>query len=178
MSKSKFQLRPKFWVQDLVEVFNITPILNSNDLKNVMKLNPLWTSRCSKQKSDKTKNMTPSEFYVGPTNLQFYDYMNKNNLRYGIISDYYGLLYDNDKIDYYDVHPSEIDDKIKQALGKVIQDKAQKEGYNEIIFFNSSPVMSKPYFEMLHYSNLDIYYVTSLKLLDIINNEKTQYKLF
>jgi hypothetical protein len=50
----------------------------------------------------------------------------------------------------------------KKMLGKEIQKKAELRGYNKIIFYNNSPLMSKPYFEMLSQSGLKIFFTTKL----------------
>lgn len=173
----KIQLRPKYWKEDLTNNFKITHIDTSTELSELLKEPILWTSRCSKTKTD-TDRALPRDFYVGPLNLLFYEYMEKFKYKYGIISDFYGMIYYDEYVDNYDVHPSALNDEQKVQLGQVIANRAKERGYNKVIFFNTSPVMSRPYFEMLHYSGLDVYYISNIRLLDEIHNKKIQNTLF
>lgn len=127
--------------------------------------NVLWTSRCSKTKTDK-QTAIPKDFYIGSINLAFYERMELHGLRYGIISDFYGLVMDNETIDSYDLHPTALSAEEKKQLGAVIREKTLAQGYDELVFYNSSPLMSRPYFEMLYWSGLPIYFISKLDILD------------
>jgi hypothetical protein len=89
--------------------------------------------------------------------------MEEHSLRYGVLSDKYGLHLDDEKLPYYDVHPSKLNQRNKEELGRLIRDKAIAQGFTAFIFYNPSPLMSVPYFEMLYCSGLDLFYTTRLK---------------
>lgn len=88
--------------------------------------------------------------------------MEELKLDYAILSDFYGLHFAEDWQASYDTHPSALDAQQKQALGREIGALARARGFNVIIFYNNSPVMSRPYFEMLSQSGLDICFATRL----------------
>lgn len=121
----------------------------------------LWVTRCSKTKSGVDRG-TPKELYVSPVNRHFYRRMEKQGLRYGVLSDKYGLHFDDEELPYYDVHPSDLSQHDKERLGQIIRDKALRQGFTQVIFYSPSPLMSVPYFEMLHHSGLDMLYTTRL----------------
>lgn len=125
--------------------------------------NTLWTTRCSKIKNGIDRG-TPKELYVSTVNKYFYRCMEDRGLLYGVLSDKYGLHVCNEKLPYYDVHPSDLSQCEKQQLGRLIRKKALTRGFGAMIFYNPSPLMSVPYFEMLHYSGLDVLYTTRLNL--------------
>lgn len=131
----------------------------------------LITSRCSKTKTGKD-SATPKEFYVSDINLNFYAAMENAGFYYGILSDKYGIHFCDEKLDYYDIHPSELTKEKKVELGKIIGEKVSKLGYEAIIFYNTSPLLSLPYFEMLENSGLKIYYVSKLDLFSQLKTRK------
>lgn len=153
------------WRKHLQEV-NITYINDNNMFKKIYNpRNTIICSRCSKTKTGKNK-ATPKEFYVSPLNLKFYRSMEKNSLYYAILSDKYGIHFCDEYLDFYDVHPSILTKIQKVKLGGIIRNKCNKRNYKNIIFYNSSPLMSSPYFQMLLYSGLKIYFVTDLNVFD------------
>lgn len=123
----------------------------------------LWVTRCSRTKSG-VHCGTPKELYVSSANRYFYRCMEKEDLRYGVLSDKYGLHFDDEELPYYDVHPRDLSRHDKEWLGQMIRDKALRRGFTQVIFYSQSPLMSVPYFEMLYYSGLDIFYTTALSL--------------
>lgn len=127
------------------------------------KTNTIICSRCSKTKTGKNK-ATPKEFYVSSVNLKFYKAMEDNSLYYAILSDKYGIHFCDEELDYYDVHPSQLTNAHKIALGKIIEKKCRDRGIEKIIFQYESPIMSKPYFEMMMNTNLELYYVNTKKV--------------
>ena len=124
----------------------------------------LWVTRCSKTKNGVASG-TPKELYVSPVNKYFYRCMERQGLRYGVLSDKYGLHFDNEELPYYDVHPSDLSQHDKERLGQLVRDKTLAQGFTQIIFYNPSPLMSVPYFEILHYSGLEVFYTTRLDFL-------------
>lgn len=116
---------------------------------------------CSKTKSG-LLTAFPKEFYVSARLLRFYQWCEKNNQLYGILSDKYGIRWMDQKLKYYDIHPSGLSTLEFQSLGKKIAKECIKRGINVLIFQNSSPLMSRPYFKMLFYSNIKFYYISKL----------------
>lgn len=92
--------------------------------------------------------------------------MNKYKLNYGVLSDKYGIHMFDEKLSYYNIHPHELTWKDKKRLGNKISKKIKKYGFNELVFYFPSPLLSKPYFEILWYSKLHISYISSIKLVD------------
>lgn len=134
----------------------------------------LWVTRCSKTKNDIARG-TPKQLYVSPVNKYFYQQMESHNLRYGVLSDKYGLHLDNEKLSYYDVHPRELDHEDKMQLGEFIRRKAESSGFFQIVYYSPSPLMSIPYFQMLELSGLDSFYTTRLNFAQVIHpNELCQ----
>lgn len=101
--------RSKKWINVFNTEYKFNYIQKFNDIPE----NALWTTSCSKTKSGR-KNGLPEQFYKGRYNELFYRYMNKFNLKYGILSDKYGIHMYNEKLDYYNIHPSKLTINDKQ----------------------------------------------------------------
>lgn len=125
----------------------------------------LWTTSCSKTKFSRKKGI-PTEFYRGRYNLLFYKYVQQYELDFGVLSDKYGIHLQDEYLEYYDVHPTELTMDDKKNLGKIIKKKVKENGHKRLIFYFPSPLMSKPYFEMLWFSKLPVFYISKIKLLD------------
>jgi hypothetical protein len=145
------------WRQEIRERWGIKILENMDCLPEAV----LWTTRCSKTKNDVNCG-TPKELYVSSVNKYFYKCMERQGLRYGVLSDKYWLHFDNEELPYYDIHPSDLSRHDKKRLGQLIRDKATAQSFTQVIFYSPSPLMSVPYFEMLHYSDLDLFYTTRL----------------
>lgn len=147
------------WKQEIFDLWGIRLLSN-------MKLQSecfLWTTRCCKTK--RTGNVgRPKDFYISPIVQFFCRLMEQNGLTYGILSDNYGLHLDSEDLEYYDIHPSSLILEDKERLGHLIRHKALANGFDSIVFYSPSPLMSIPYFEMLGYSGLNIWYTTRLTL--------------
>jgi hypothetical protein len=124
----------------------------------------LWATSCSKTK--KIARGFPKQLYNGRYNQLFYKYMDAYGLEYGVLSDKYGIHLYDECLDYYDVHPSELNIRDKQKLGEMVRKKLRKYGFKKITFYHPSPLRSKPYFHILWFSRLPVYYITNIKLLD------------
>lgn len=146
------------WRQEILERWGINSLENTTSLSEAV----LWITRCSKTKNDIHRGK-PKHLYVSSINKYFYRFMEEHSLRYGVLSDKYGLHLDDEKLPYYDVHPSKLNQRNKEELGRLIRDKAIAQGFTAFIFYNPSPLMSVPYFEMLYCSGLDLFYTTRLK---------------
>jgi len=145
------------WKEEITEQWGIEVI---NDSVAVPR-HVLWTTRCSRTKEDRQRGL-PEEMYVSALNRYFYRYVKSHGLRFGVLSDKYGLHLDTERLAYYDVHPRDLSATQKMLLGRLIARKASAKGFSTILFYNSSPLMSKPYFEMLAHSGLRILYMTRL----------------
>jgi len=151
----------KKWKTALTKQFRFKYIDNKKDIPD----NALWTTSCSKTKSGKKKGV-PIEFYQGRYNLLFYKFMENYELDYGILSDKYGVHLADEKLNYYDIHPSKLSFGDKEKLGKKIRLKVKKKGFKEIVFYYPSPLQSKPYFDMLWFSKIPVYYISRIRLLE------------
>lgn len=120
----------------------------------------LWTTRCSKTKT--VPMGTPEQLYVSSSNLYFYQFARAAGLRFGIVSDKYGMHFDDEPLPYYDIHPGQLHADDKRQLGAIVGEKVSARGYSELVFYNASPLMSVPYFEILSFSGLSLYYTTRL----------------
>jgi len=142
------------------EVFDLWGIRLLGDIQWESK-SFLWTTRCCR-----TKHVAPvgkpKDFYFSPIVQLFCKFVEKNGLKYGILSDKYGLHLDSEELEYYDIHPASLTSQDKEKLGQLIREKVLRISSDSIVFYNPSPLMSIPYFEMLHYSGLNIWYTTRL----------------
>lgn len=154
--KDSSMLSGSNWRQYLPEVWNI----NIMDQFNFDLQSYLWTTRCSKTKA--ISQGFPKEMYVSAANLYFYRFVEQAGVRFGILSDKYGLHMDDESLGYYDIHPEALTSADKCRLGETIGNKAQLAGFGKIIFYNASPLMSKPYFEMLSRTGLNVSFTTRL----------------
>lgn len=154
------------WKGFIYNKFGIITINNSDSklIKNFLcNKKVVFTSRCSKTKGNINDRCVPKEFYL--SNLlvdKFYPFCERFNIPYGIISDKYGILFMDEKLLFYDIHPSSLSIQDKKILGGIIKKKCFEKGYDTIVFYNTSPLMSFPYFEILYYSGLNIFYITKL----------------
>jgi len=145
------------WKQEIKDYFGIS-YTDPQDAPG----DALWVTRCSKTKLCQLGKSIPKYFYVSVQNLRFYASMESYGQHYGILSDKYGIHFDDEELEFYDIHPSELTAADKQKLGEIIRKKCLERGWTKLIFWNSSPIMSKPYFEILAASKLEIYYTTQL----------------
>lgn len=120
-----------------------------------------WATRCARIKAAAGAG-TPDELYRSPVTGRFYRFVRHHGLRFGVLSDLYGLHLDRERLGAYDVHPSELSADRKRDLGALIGRRVRAEGFDRLVFVNSSPLRSRPYFEMLAASGLDVSYATRL----------------
>jgi hypothetical protein len=100
--------------------------------------------------------------YDSYVNRYFYRFALERELPFAIISDKYGLHYSDEKLPYYNKHPSSLTKHEKLLLGKEICRKAKSREFDKIVFYNNSPLMSKPYLEMLSSAGLPSFFTTRL----------------
>lgn len=159
---------PTNWESHIFQEYNIEMIKSVESLQGIFEENQvLFTTRCSKTKIKESGVFYPHQLYTNRENIQFYSVMNKNNFNFGIISDLHGLVFSDEMISPYDKHPSELSPEDYINLGGTINDKMSSRNYDTLIFYNSSPKLSTPYFKILKQSKLKVYYITKLELMDL-----------
>ncbi len=121
---------------------------------------PLWCTRCAPVKG--VDRGVPSRLYRSRLISGFFALMERSSRRYGVLSDLYGLHMDDEDLAGYDLHPSRLTAEDKLRLGGVVGTKARLHGFQEVVFYNSSPLRSVPYFEILAASGLSVWYTTRL----------------
>ncbi|MGN6547199.1 MAG: hypothetical protein ACTHK7_19255 [Aureliella sp.] len=144
------------WREQLFDRWGI-PTLDAFDASLAQ---ALWTTRCSKTKN--VERGTPEELYGSSSNQYFYHFARRANVRFAIVSDKYGLHFDDESLAYYDIHPGQLGLDDKRRLGAIVREKAACRGYSQLVYYNASPLMSVPYFEILAESGLKIVYTTRL----------------
>ena len=150
----------KDWKTKIKNDFGIIAINTSEELTHIINAqNTIITTRCSKTKTGKNRAI-PKHFYVSDLNIKFYDAMDSNDYYYGILSDKYGIHFKDEELDYYDIHPSSLTSERKIELGEMIKEKVIARGYESLIFYNTSPIFSKPYFDMLKILDIPVYFFT------------------
>lgn len=121
----------------------------------------LPVTSCSRTKGGIDSGV-PKEFYISKRNLAFYSWCEYHHLPYGILSDKYGLHYYTEKRDWYDIHPSELGDNEFRVLGEKVKQSMKKYKLKGLVFCNSSPYMSIPYFKIMKFSGAETIFVTKL----------------
>ena len=149
------------WRTEVPRVFGITPAA-----PETLPVDALLTTRCSVTKKGGQSEAVPKDFYVSPLNLRFYRVCEQLGRRYGILSDLYGIHFDDEELPFYDIHPSELTDDRLIELGTMIGTKCRQRRIERLAFYNTSPIMSKPYFCMLAASGLETYFLTQLPRFD------------
>lgn len=96
--------------------------------------------------------------------------MENNNYNYATISDKYGIVFPNDLIENYDLHPSKLTEQEKLNLSFKIKNQL-RDKYDTIVFYNSSPLMSIFYLKILKRTELKVYFVSKLDVLNKINKK-------
>lgn len=152
----------KNWKREIKEEFKIIHVTDLSKIRELNKNGGLICTRCSKQKTGTTEKTFPKNLYTGAINLTFYKWCDFFGFKYAILSDLYGLVYFDEKVQRYDKHPSALEEKDFIKLAKTIKKKMKKKKYTSFIFHNTSPIMSKPYFYMMYLTGLPIYFVTKL----------------
>lgn len=157
IAKTKHTNLTANWKQEILHLWGVRLLADTQWEPQAF----LWTTRCCKTKHDRTVGR-PKDFYISPVVQFFCRLMMQHKLRYAVLSDKYGLHLDTENLEYYDVHPRWLTQQDKRQLGQLIHKKASDAGFSSIAFYSPSPLMSIPYFEMLHYSGLNIWYTTRL----------------
>ena len=126
----------------------------------------LWATRCCRIKSG--LGGRPREMYRSPLVQHFLAFAEASGLAYAIVSDKYGLHFPEERVAYYDLGPWDLSSVARKALGEVVGAQAQERGHKEILFYNTSPLMSRPYLEILSSSGLRVFFTTRLPKLEAL----------
>lgn len=124
----------------------------------------LFVTRCCGVKA-KIKRGCAKDLYISSINQNFYKVMEDNGYNYATISDFYGLVYPQQVIDNYNLHPSELTEEQKIKLVDTVKSQLQGK-YDRIIFYNTSPLMSVFYLRILRKTVPELYFMSKLSLLE------------
>ncbi len=159
------KINGKTWIEDLKK-YGIVYLDLPKDFFDILKVkdfNYLICSRCSKTKGKNTGDkIVPKNLYISSQNIRFYQWCENNRFEYGILSDLYGLFMYNEKKEFYDVHPSSLSEDDFITLSEKIKGQMISRGFDTFIYYNSSPLMSIPYFKMMILTGFKIFYITKL----------------
>ena len=154
----------KNWEEEIKEHYGIIHVKSLKEVRELQKNGSLLCSRCSKQKINVSGKSIPKYLYTGNLNRSFYRWCEFYNFNYAILSDKYGVIYDNEKVERYDKHPSTLEEQDFIKLAQTIKKKMKKGKYKSFTFYNTSPIMSKPYFYMMYLTGFPIYFITKLHI--------------
>ena len=153
-------LNTRTWRKKIKESYGIQYV-SQKEIEGIIGApNLLWVTRCCLAKS--CASGLPTEMYNSSILRYFYRFAQEKGLHFAIVSDKHGLHFSDERLPYYDIHPSMLSAEDKKRLGAVIRSKADSRNLKGIIFYNNSPLMSKPYFEMLSESGLEVFFTTRL----------------
>lgn len=160
-------IRPKHWEVDTLNNYNIKHLKSLKEVKDLLNNGAVMCSRCSAIKTTTLQEAVPKDFYLSTINKNFYKWCEFSKFPYAILSDLYGLHWYDVKEKTYDIHPSSLKEEDFHRLSKIIKERVLDRGYTSLIFYNSSPVMSKPYFYMMYLTGLPVYFITKLHIKKI-----------
>lgn len=152
-------------INNWLKANGIRYIQTRDEMDEVIKRGGLFCSRCSKTKSTGKLADVPRNFYISPLNINFYNACESRGFRYAILSDEYGIHFDDEKLAFYDMHPSKLTQNDYIGLALHIKRKCKERGIKELIFYNTSPLMSKPYFKMMKMSKVPFCYFSKIDLI-------------
>ena len=75
----------------------------------------------------------PSELYISPRIQEFIKFCKLYNLAWAVFSDYYGLVFENEKIKWYDKSPDYVTSEEYQRLLDITLIKLTD--YDEVVFY-------------------------------------------
>ena len=160
-------LRPKHWEEDTLNNYGIKYLKSLSEIKVLLSEGAILCSRCSAIKTVILEKAVPKDFYLSNINKNFYKWCEFNNFEYAILSDLYGLHWFDVEEKTYDIHPSSLTEEDFHKLSTIIRKRVIDRGYKSLIFYNTSPVMSKPYFYMMYLTGLPVYFITKLHMKKI-----------
>ena len=102
---------------------------------------------CSKEKNimkaDDSKLFLPSELYTSSRVQNFIEYCKKNKYLWAIFSDYYGIVFEDETIEWYDKSPDLVTDKDYECLMLSTLQKLQQ--YNQVVFYYKNETFHQIY---------------------------------
>jgi len=149
------------WKRHIRSAYGIHLVSRSKVPELVVKPGVLWATRCAR--TTPCKNGRPEELYDSYITRHFYRFVVGRNLPFAIVSDKYGLHFGDERLSYYDVHPSSLSVEDRKVLGSMVRRKASARRFTTIVFYNNSPLMSKPYLEILSHTGLNVFFTTRLQ---------------
>lgn len=114
------------WEAEIPKHFkNISISSSLSVIEHIGEKDFLCVSRCSATKPTNipNKTFTPKELYISSQNKNFYLFCEHNKASYGILSDEHGIVFWNEKINWYDKHPNKLQEKDFKILGEQIAKK-------------------------------------------------------
>ena len=96
----------------------------------------IYITYCSKRKAQNTDSTTmylPPELYISPRIQEFIKFCKLYNLAWAVFSDYYGLVFENEKIKWYDKSPDYVTSEEYQRLLDITLIKLTD--YDEVVFY-------------------------------------------
>lgn len=158
----------EYYIKKMKDEFGIEWIESSSRLMALLCENALLISRCSKNKNMSPGKKFPQDLYTGTVNKIFYKKCLENNLPFGVLSDLHGICFQDEMYEPYDVHPAQLTEEDFEKLGKIIIDKITKKypKINTLIFYNTSPKMSLPYFKMIKAAGIKTYFLSKIELIN------------
>ena len=141
--------------------FQFIRIFELPSLKNLIR-GVIFLTGCSKLKSDLAKGIS-KEIYVSKKNQSLYSFCEKNNLKYGTLSDKYGLVKANQIIQNYELAPENITREQKEYLKIQIEKQLAEEKIDTIYFFGPRLLQSFTYLYLLKDYPAKKFLITTLK---------------
>jgi hypothetical protein len=150
------------WREDFTRLFGVL-ILTESTLATSR--HRLWATRCCRVKSE--LGGTPRDMYGSALVQRFLAFAEARGLAHAIVSDKYGLHFPDQHVAHYDLAPWQLTTTARRTLGQTIGGQARRRGHQEIVFYNTSPLMSRPYCEILSHSGLRVFFTTQLPALEV-----------
>lgn len=125
----------------------------------------LPVANCSKIKGNNENRMAiPRIFYQGKDAQRFMRFCEYFNIRYAILSDEYGLHFQDEQKPFYDRAPASVIDREK--LAKIIKQLLIFHDYYGIIYYCPTPSRAWTYLDILLRCNISIKYVRQLRMTE------------
>lgn len=140
----------------------VTPCGNLSHL--VLSGKVLLLGTCSKTKRP-VQQGTPVQLY-GSWQVELLDRVcRKNGLRYGVLSDEYGVVMDRETVVNYDTPPDAVTEDGFKRLGEVLATKMEVAGFSRLCLFTVNPKRTVPYCKIILGSGLPFTWVPSVEWL-------------
>lgn len=137
----------------------VQEILYPKEIKNTW----LCVTNCTRKKQKTNKAVVPKDLYTSTIFSKFVQFCECHCIPYAILSDLYGLCFQNEKINSYDLAPNEVKDR--DGLAQLINSKMNTKcpSKDTIVYYRSSPVFAWTYLDILLRTNFKIIFVLKLR---------------